>query len=61
MSSLPTGTVTFLLADLEGSTELLQNDRIDYGALIADVRRILRDALANHGGHEVDAAGDELL
>ena len=61
MSSLPTGTVTFLLADLERSTELLQDDRVDYGAVIADVRRILRDALANHEGHEVDAAGDELL
>ncbi|HSF61534.1 MAG TPA: response regulator [Gaiellaceae bacterium] len=61
MSSLPTGTVTFLLADVEGSTALQRDGRVDYPAVIAEVRRILRDALTAAGGHEVDAAGDELL
>ena len=61
MSPLPTGTVTFLLTDVEGSTALLQDERIDYPAIIAEVRRILREALNAQGGHEVDAAGDELL
>jgi DNA-binding NarL/FixJ family response regulator/class 3 adenylate cyclase len=53
--------VTFLLADVEGSTAIVQDARVDYALVIADVRRILRSALATHGGHEVDAAGDELL
>jgi DNA-binding NarL/FixJ family response regulator/class 3 adenylate cyclase len=61
VSPLPTGTVTFLLTDVEGSTALLQDERVDYPAVIAEVRRILRAALDAHGGHEVDAAGDELL
>lgn len=61
MSSLPTGTVTFLLADVEGSTALQRDGRVDYPAVIAEVRRILRKALTARGGHEVDAAGDELL
>jgi DNA-binding NarL/FixJ family response regulator/class 3 adenylate cyclase len=61
MSALPTGDVTFLLADVEGSTSLLRDERVDYPALIAKVRRILRSAVSAQGGHEVDAAGDELL
>ena len=61
MSSLPTGTVTFLLADVEGSTRLQQDERVDYPALIRVVRRLLRDAVAAHGGHSVDAVGDEFL
>jgi DNA-binding NarL/FixJ family response regulator/class 3 adenylate cyclase len=61
VSSLPTGTVTFLLADVEGSTALQRDGRVDYPAVIAEVRRILRGAVTAEGGHEVDAAGDELL
>jgi DNA-binding NarL/FixJ family response regulator/class 3 adenylate cyclase len=61
MSSLPTGNVTFLIADVEGSTRLQQNARIDYPAVIGAVRSILRGAITGHEGHEVDAVGDELL
>jgi len=61
VSSLPTGTVTFLLADIEGSTALQQDEHLDYARVITDVRQILREALEAHKGHEVDAAGDELL
>jgi DNA-binding NarL/FixJ family response regulator/class 3 adenylate cyclase len=61
VDALPTGTVTFLLADVEQSTALLRHERVDYAAVISDVRRILRDALTAHGGQEVDFAGDELL
>ena len=62
MSSLPTGTVTFFLADIEGSTRLQQDDRVDdYPVLVGAVRGILRHAIAAHGGHEVDAVGDEFL
>ena len=61
MGVLPTGTVTFLLADVEGSTRLVQQAGAAYATLLADARRILRDATAEHGGVEVDAHGDELL
>jgi predicted ATPase/DNA-binding SARP family transcriptional activator/class 3 adenylate cyclase len=58
---LPTGTVTFLLTDIAGSTQLLrQNDR-GYAAALADHRRLLRVAFAAHGGREVDAQGDSFL
>jgi len=58
---LPTGKVTFFIADVEGSTGLQQDGQIDYPAIIGAVRGILRSAVAAHGGHEVDAVGDELL
>jgi DNA-binding NarL/FixJ family response regulator/class 3 adenylate cyclase len=61
VNSLPTGTVTFLLADVEGSTGLQQDELVDYPTVIAEVRRVLRRAVTARGGHEVDAAGDELL
>jgi DNA-binding NarL/FixJ family response regulator/class 3 adenylate cyclase len=61
MSTLPTGRVTFLIADVEGSTRLQQDERIDYPVVISTVRGILRNAIAEQGGHEVDAVGDELL
>jgi DNA-binding NarL/FixJ family response regulator/class 3 adenylate cyclase len=53
--------VTFLLADLEGSTRLVQQAGPAYAELLGDARRILREAIAEHGGTEVDAHGDELL
>jgi DNA-binding NarL/FixJ family response regulator/class 3 adenylate cyclase len=60
-SSLPTGTVTFLIADVEGSTRLQQDERINYQSVIGMIRRLLRACLAAQQGHEVDAVGDELL
>ena len=61
MSSLPTGTVTFLFADVEGSTALQQDPRVDYAAAVTLLRRLLRDAVAAHGGAETDAVGDEYV
>jgi len=61
MSMLPTGTVTFFLADVEKSTRLVQEVGTAYPDLLASVRRILRHAVADRGGVEVDAIGDELL
>jgi DNA-binding NarL/FixJ family response regulator/class 3 adenylate cyclase len=61
VSSPPSGTVTFLLADVEGSTALQQNAQVDYPVVIGRIRELLRSALTTHGGHEVDAVGDELL
>jgi DNA-binding NarL/FixJ family response regulator/class 3 adenylate cyclase len=59
--ALPTGTITFLIADIEGSTRLLHESGDAYGQALSVVRRVLRDAVAAHGGVEVDATGDELL
>jgi DNA-binding NarL/FixJ family response regulator/class 3 adenylate cyclase len=61
MSELPRGTVTFLFADIEGSTRLLEKLGDDYGPVLADTRRILRSAADEAGGREIDARGDELF
>jgi len=56
---LPSGTVTFLFTDVEGSTKLLHELGSDeYAEAIAEHRRILRKAFATHGGVEVDTQGD---
>ena len=54
----PAGTVTFLFTDIEGSTKLLQELGDEYGMVVADHRRILRDAFGSAGGREVDTQGD---
>jgi class 3 adenylate cyclase len=58
MNDLPTGTVTFLFTDVEGSTRLLQELDDRYADVLAEHRRVLRDAFARHGGVEVDTQGD---
>jgi len=56
---LPTGTVTFLFTDVEGSTKLLHEVGAEaYDEALAGHRRALRDAFARHGGVEVDTEGD---
>jgi predicted ATPase/class 3 adenylate cyclase len=56
---LPTGTVTFLFTDVEGSTRLLHELGPErYAAALAEHRRVVRDAVAAHGGVEVDTQGD---
>ena len=61
MPDLPTGTVTFLFTDVEGSTELVGRLGDAYSAAMADHRRILREAVAASNGQEVDARGDEFF
>ena len=59
MRQLPTGTVTFLFTDIEGSTKLLRELGGDaYAQALAEHRRALRDAVARNGGVEVDTQGD---
>ena len=58
---LPKGHVTFLLTDIEGSTALLGRLDDRYARLLADVRRLVRTAVRQAGGREVDARGDELF
>jgi predicted ATPase/class 3 adenylate cyclase len=55
---LPTGTVTFLFTDIEGSTLLLSELGDDYADALAEHRRVLREAAAAHDGIEVDTQGD---
>ncbi len=58
---LPTGSVTFLLADIEGSTDLLQRLEDRYTSLLADVRRLTRAAVRAARGHQVSARGDDVV
>jgi class 3 adenylate cyclase len=58
---LPTGHVTFLLTDLEGSTELLARLDDGYAPLLATLRRRVRAAVKQAGGREVDARADDLF
>jgi len=59
---LPTGTVTFLFTDVEGSTKLLHAIGAEsYADALAEHRRILRDAFTAQGGVEVDTQGDALF
>ena len=61
LETLPTGRVTFLLSDIEGSTGLLRKLGDRYAALLADVRAVIRNALHRAGGREVDARADEFF
>jgi class 3 adenylate cyclase len=61
MTSLPSGTVTFVFSDIEGSTGLLKRLGDGYGELIAEHRRIVRDALGAHDGVEIDMQGDSFF
>jgi class 3 adenylate cyclase len=58
---LPTGDVTFLLADIEGSTELLRRLDDQYAPVLADVRRRVGAAVRQAGGREVSARGDDVF
>jgi predicted ATPase/class 3 adenylate cyclase len=56
---LPTGTVTFLFTDIDGSTRVLHELGAEaYAQALAEHRRLLREAFARHGGVEVDTQGD---
>jgi predicted ATPase/class 3 adenylate cyclase len=56
---LPTGTVTFVFTDVEGSTSLLNELGADaYADALADHRAAIREACIRNGGVEVDTQGD---
>ena len=58
MPALPSGTVTFVFTDIEGSTELLKNLGERYGEVLGQHRRIVRETFATANGVEIDAQGD---
>ena len=57
-NGLPTGLVTFLFTDIEGSTRLLQQLGPRYGEALAQERSLLRASFTHCGGYEVDTQGD---
>jgi predicted ATPase/class 3 adenylate cyclase len=59
---LPSGTITFVFTDIEGSTRLLEQLGADaYADALAAHRRVLREAFARHDGVEVDTQGDSFF
>ncbi len=58
---LPSGTVTLLFTDIEGSTRLLRQLGDRYRDVLEDHRRLLRAAFASNGGHEVGTEGDSFF
>src|SRR3990170_3446438 len=59
MPNLPSGTVTFVFSDLEGSTTLLKRLGYErYAELLATHRRIVRETFGAHHGQEIDTQGD---
>src|SRR5262245_19797855 len=61
MPELPTGTVTLLFSDIEGSTSLLRKLGDAYAEALAEHRAVFRTAFEEHGGVEVDTQGDAFL
>ena len=58
MADLPSGTVTFLFTDVEGSTRLLHEFGAEaYAEVLSEHHRLCREAWKAHGGVEVDTAG----
>jgi class 3 adenylate cyclase len=61
MADLPTGTVTFLFTDIEGSTRLLQALGQKYRAVQEQHAQIMRDAIKEDQGHEIRTEGDSFF
>ena len=59
--ALPTGTVTFLFTDIEGSTQLLEETGEGYPEILAQHRRLLRDSWHERGGQEFGTQGDSFF
>ena len=58
MAALPSGTVTLLFTDIEGSTQILRRLGERYDGAIAAYKRMVRAACAEAGGQEIDSQGD---
>lgn len=59
--TLPSGTVSFLFTDIEGSTKLLRELGSAYAQLLSEHVHILRAEVAKTGGHELELEGDALF
>src|SRR5262249_21127966 len=60
-SILPTGTVTFLFTDIEGSTRLLQQLDDHYPDVLEEHQRLLRAAIREWSGYEISTEGDSFF
>jgi class 3 adenylate cyclase len=58
LGDLPSGTVTFVFTDVEGSTRLLKRLQGGYGGVLARHHELVREAIAAHSGREVDTQGE---
>src|SRR4029077_16886930 len=58
MTALPSGTVTFVFSDIEGSTALQKQLGDGYHRVLSDHRRRMRDPFTGRGGVEIDTQGD---
>ncbi|MDQ4038713.1 MAG: tetratricopeptide repeat protein [Actinomycetota bacterium] len=61
MTDLPSGTLTLLFSDIEGSTSLLGRLGDRYGDVLSAQRRIMRRAINEHSGHEMGTEGDSFF
>jgi DNA-binding NarL/FixJ family response regulator/class 3 adenylate cyclase len=61
MDQLPSGTITLLFTDVEGSTRLAREVASEWGRLLVDHRRLLRTAAEQAGGREADCRADDFL
>jgi class 3 adenylate cyclase len=61
MRELPTGTVTMLFSDIEGSTVLLSRLGTRYGEALSAQRAVLRAAISDRHGYELGTEGDSFF
>src|SRR5437773_6298130 len=61
MPDLPTGTITLLFTDIEGSTRLLQQLGERYADVLSECRQLLRTVFHQWNGHEIDTQGDSFF
>ena len=59
--NLPSGMVTLMMTDIEGSTSLVQSLGDAYPTVLEEVRSLIRAAVEAHGGYEVDSRADEFF
>ncbi|MDP9495726.1 MAG: hypothetical protein M3P87_10845, partial [Actinomycetota bacterium] len=60
-ADLPSGPVTFLLSDIEGSTDLVHRLGDGYSEVLDGVQKMIREAVERNHGYEVDARADEFF
>ncbi len=61
MRPLPTGTVTMMFSDIEGSTALLYRLGEQYAEVLSGQRTLMRAAIAENDGHELGTEGDSFF
>jgi predicted ATPase/class 3 adenylate cyclase len=61
MTDLPTGTITFLFTDIEGSTRLVNQIGSQFRSVLERHQALIRDAVAGHAGVEIATEGDSFF